>query len=614
MWPGTTDRLIGIGCMRLSTDAHRDRDRALATLRAALDAGVNLFDTADAYCQHAGESGHNERLIAAALADWDGDRSRILVISKGGLTRPQGQWVPDGRARHLMAACESSLQALGLDRIPLYQLHAPDPRVPLATSVRALDSLKRRGFIDAVGLCNVTLGQLEEARQITEIASVQVELSPWQDAVVLSGLAAFCARHGIRLLAHRPLGGVRRVARLVADRTLRRDWDRSSPADLVLTWLRDLSPVITPLPGATRPSTAQAIAAAATLELTGDERSRLDSRFPTLALLRTGPAVPRPDSRSGEIILIVGLPASGKSTLAQTWSDAGWVRLNRDVRGGTLKGLLADLERGLAGGHTRFVLDNTYASRASRGAVIQFAARHGLAVRCVWMTATVEEAQVNACERMIRTYGRLLEPDEIRRIARRDPNTFAPGVLFRVQREFEPPDPSEGFSEVERVPFAQTRAASHTRPGILLWCDGVLLPIRARSPLREELDPVRARDRIERLRHLAAEGYQLVLLAWRPEIEAGSVTPAQVDDEMQRFIERAGVPMTFLCCPHIAGPPVCWCRSPLPGLGVLALERYGLDPSASICIGRGPHDAAFARRLSLPYQNAEEFFGGWPAR
>src|SRR5262245_18323470 len=139
---------LAIGCMRLSTEPDRDEARAVATLHAALDSGVTLLDTADAYCLESAETGHHERLIARALATWTGDRSRIRVATKGGLTRPDGRWVADGRARHLLAACEASRRALGVERIHLYQLHAPDPRTPLATSVRALASLQRDGLIE----------------------------------------------------------------------------------------------------------------------------------------------------------------------------------------------------------------------------------------------------------------------------------------------------------------------------------------------------------------------------------------------------------------------------------------------------------------------------------
>src|SRR5262245_54361606 len=110
-------RLVGMGCMRLSTEPDRDEPRGIATLHAAFDAGVTLLDTADSYCLDAAETGHNERLIARAIASWNGDRSWLRIATKGGLIRPEGRWIPDGRARHLAAACEASLRALGVDRL-----------------------------------------------------------------------------------------------------------------------------------------------------------------------------------------------------------------------------------------------------------------------------------------------------------------------------------------------------------------------------------------------------------------------------------------------------------------------------------------------------------------
>ncbi len=246
-----------MGCMRLSTEADRDDARAVSVLHAALDAGVTLLDTADAYCLDAHDAGHNERLISRALASWNGDRSRIVVATKGGLTRPQGRWIADGRASHLVAACEASRRALGVERIDLYQLHAPDPRVPLATSVRALASLKRDGLVARIGLCNVTVGQIEEARRIAEIDAVQVELSVWNDDNLLSGVAAYCVANGIRLLAHTPLGGSRRARRAKPDALLADIAARHGvgPLDIALAWLMDLSDVIVPIPGATRVET-----------------------------------------------------------------------------------------------------------------------------------------------------------------------------------------------------------------------------------------------------------------------------------------------------------------------------------------------------------------------
>src|SRR5258706_13354788 len=112
--------MISMGCMRLSTERDRDDTRAVDVLHAAFDSGVTFLDTADAYCWDERDVGHNERIIARALATWHGDGARIVVATKGGLTRPHGSWVADGRALHPAAACEASRRALGVERIPLY--------------------------------------------------------------------------------------------------------------------------------------------------------------------------------------------------------------------------------------------------------------------------------------------------------------------------------------------------------------------------------------------------------------------------------------------------------------------------------------------------------------
>ncbi len=234
---------LALGCMRLSTERERDDARSVNVLHAAFDAGITLLDTADAYCWDATDVGHNERLIARALATWAGDRSRIRIATKGGLTRPDGQWAADGRARHLLAACAASRRALGVERIHLYQLHAPDPRTPLATSVRALASLERDGYVESIGLCNVNVSQIEEARSITEIAAVQVELSVWKDESILGGVAEYCIANDIPLLAYRPVGGPQRRRRTLADPLLA-DLATShdaTPFEIAVAWLLDVS-------------------------------------------------------------------------------------------------------------------------------------------------------------------------------------------------------------------------------------------------------------------------------------------------------------------------------------------------------------------------------------
>jgi aryl-alcohol dehydrogenase-like predicted oxidoreductase/predicted kinase len=600
--------------MRLSTEADRNDEGAIAVLHAALDAGVTFLDTADAYCRDAGETGHNERLIARALETWPGDRSRILVATKGGLTRPQGLWIPDGRARHLIAACEASRLALGVDRIALYQLHAPDPRTPLSTSIRALASLKEAGSICAIGLCNVTVGQIEEARAIAEIATVQVELNPWKDDALLNGVAGYCATNGIRLIAHRPLGGSKRVHRVLSDRVLVEVAARhgATPHDVVLAWLSDLSDAILPIPGPTRVETARAIARAREIRLTGQDRAQLDERFPSGQVLRRAgvrPVEPRPRT-DGELVLIMGLPAAGKSTVARTLVERGFARLNRDESGLTLRGLLPAIDRLVDSGCSRIVLDNTYMSRKSRAAVVHAAAKRGLPVRCIWVSTSLEDAQVNLVSRMLSKYGRLLGPEEMREVARGDPNVFAPGVQFRHQRELEPPDPAEGFSRIDVVPFERRRDPSFTNKAVILWCDGVL---RRRRPGQgsagSDGDEEILTGRGDLLRRYASDGWVLCGLAWSPQIAEESMTPAEAEAGVARMQDRLGVSLDVLYCPHAAGPPTCWCRKPLPGLGALLIARHRLDPALCVYVGAGPQDPGFARRLGFQYRPADEFFG-----
>jgi aryl-alcohol dehydrogenase-like predicted oxidoreductase/histidinol phosphatase-like enzyme len=628
--------------MRLSTERERDAARAVEVLHASFDSGVTFLDTADAYCWDASDTGHNERLIAQAIATWSGDRSRIRVATKGGLTRPDGRWVADGRARHLLAACEASRIALGVERIHLYQLHALDPRTPLSTSVRALASLKRDGLIEQIGLCNVNVGQVEEARRITDISAVQVELSVWRDDNFLNGVAAYCIANGIRLIAYRPLGGPQGVRRARADQVLVDVAARhgANACEIALAWLKDLSDLIVPIPGPTRVETASSAARAGNIQLTDEDRARLEERFPSGKVRRSTSNFVLPTSdfaqrADGEVVLIMGLPGAGKSTAAHSFVEEGYVRLNRDEAGGSLRELLPALGRLIESGCTRLVLDNTYVSRKSRASLIQAATKHGLPVRCVWLATTIEDAQVNAAWRMVERYGRLLGPEEmkIRSTATADrsgtaadrsgvdsdrsgahadrPNVtaFGPAVQFRYQRDLEPPHPSEGFSRIETTPFERKRDASFTNRALIVWCDGVLSRSRSGARAPSSVDDVEVvAERGALLRRYHQDGWRLLGLSWQPEVAEEILSAAQVEAVFARMQEQLGVAIEVLYCPHGGGPPVCWCRKPLPGLGVVFIQRYRLDPSQCIYVGAGPQDPGFARRLGFQYRDAAAFF------
>jgi aryl-alcohol dehydrogenase-like predicted oxidoreductase len=270
---------IGLGGMPLSVGARPDEAQALRTVAAALDAGVTLLDTADAYCLGPDEIGHNERLLAEGVRAWGGDADDVLIATKGGHTRTaDGGWELDGRPSYLRQACEASLRALGVEAVGLYQYHRPDPKVPWAESVGALEDLRAEGKIRHVGVSNADLDQIREAQAITRLVAVQNEFSP----AFRSSAAelAHCAEHGIAFLPWSPLGGMGSAAALGDRHTAFAEVARErgvSPQRVCLAWHLAQAPVVVPIPGASRPESITDSAAAAELELTLEELARLDA-------------------------------------------------------------------------------------------------------------------------------------------------------------------------------------------------------------------------------------------------------------------------------------------------------------------------------------------------
>jgi aryl-alcohol dehydrogenase-like predicted oxidoreductase len=268
---------IGLGEMPMSLAGRPDEEQSIRTIHAALDAGVTLIDTADAYCRDDSEVGHGERLVAKALAAWPGDRDRVLVATKGGHTRPGGEWDLDGRPEHLREACEASLRALGVEAIGLYQFHRPDPKVPFAESVGAMAELKAAGKVRLVGLSNVSVDQIRQARELVEVASVQNEFSPRFRRS--EGELAWCAANRIAFLPWSPLGGIGRGRDLGGRHNAFAEVAAAhgvSAQQVALAWELAKAPAVIPIPGASRPETISDSAAAASLRLSADELASLD--------------------------------------------------------------------------------------------------------------------------------------------------------------------------------------------------------------------------------------------------------------------------------------------------------------------------------------------------
>ena len=277
---------IGLGGMPMSIEGRPDRSRAISTIHAALDAGVTLIDTADAY--HLGanasgqdETGHNELLIAEALRSWSGDIDSILVATKGGhLRTPNGDWTLDGRPEHIKNAAKASAARLRVDAIGLYQYHRPDPSVPYEETIGALAELLDEGMILMAGISNANPEQIRLANRVLggRLASVQNQFSP----AFMSSMPELelCSELGIAFLPWSPLGGISKAGSLgqsfapFAELATKYE---TSPQQICLAWELSLSPTVIPIPGASRPESITDSVRASDLTLTAEEVATLSN-------------------------------------------------------------------------------------------------------------------------------------------------------------------------------------------------------------------------------------------------------------------------------------------------------------------------------------------------
>jgi len=569
--------------MRLSTESTRDERRALDTLAAALDAKVTIFDTARAYAIDERDLGHNEQLLAQALKARPDVSAR--VITKCGMRRDGGGWIPDGRARTLVEDAEASVRALSGVPIDVLLLHAPDPRVTMATSARALARVKEDGLARSVGVSNVSRKQLEEAMGEAPIASVEVALGAYDDLPIRGGVVGYCIERGIEVLAHAPLGGPERARRLARDPELAKiaaSLDASA-IEVFLAYLLAVSPGIVPIVGARRAQTVVSIARAARLELDADQLVALDARFSSLGRMRRPPLESPVAHGNAEVVLIMGVPGSGKSRTAEAYVARGYERLNRDTEGGTLRKIARLLDERLTAGTQRLVLDNTYVTRASRYDVVRVASAHGAKVRCVHLETPIADAQINVVLRMLRIFGRVLEPEEMDKLARTEPASIAPHAVFRLLRELEQPSPDEGFWDIERVAFVrdhpETGAAGTVVALAALGGDDAVC--QALVPLLRE----------------TPEASPSLVYAWKPDAAAEWVQMLRASVEAAGA--AAGRTVEFAVCTHPGGRPNCWCRPPLPAMVLAFAHRHRLDLRLSTLVGASPTDQAMARALGM---------------
>jgi aryl-alcohol dehydrogenase-like predicted oxidoreductase len=270
---------IGLGAMHLSTDERPDETTAIRVVHAALDEGITLIDTADAYTPRDHAPGHNELMVAKALKAYGG-RDGVLVATKGGHTRDGADWGVNGHPDYLRKAAEESCRRLGVEAIGVYQHHRPDPEVPYEETMGALRELVDAGLVHKAGISNADPDQIRQAHAILgdALVSVQNQFSP----VFRSSEPELrlCEELGIAFLPWSPLGGLRRAKELGSTTTAFGDVaDKHgvSPQQVCLAWMLAKSPVVIPIPGASRTASVHDSAAAAGLALDEDDLASLDA-------------------------------------------------------------------------------------------------------------------------------------------------------------------------------------------------------------------------------------------------------------------------------------------------------------------------------------------------
>ncbi|MGF1482452.1 MAG: aldo/keto reductase [Cyanophyceae cyanobacterium] len=277
---GTTEieiSAIGLGGMPLSLSTRPPVAQALAVIHRALDLGVTLIDTADSYCQDESDKHHNERLITKALQHYQGDTSQVTVATKGGLMRPRGEWTSNGNPEHLRETIRASYEALA-GPITLWQYHSPDPNYTIAESLAPVKAAVAEGLVRYVGVSNFSVEQIERAREVVEIVSVQNQYNPWHRQPEFDGVLEYCEQEQLTFFPYRPLRGRFKVDSVAENEAIAELAAAKgvSPYQIVLAWHRAKSPCIVPIPGATKPASIESSVGSVAVNLSPEEVQQID--------------------------------------------------------------------------------------------------------------------------------------------------------------------------------------------------------------------------------------------------------------------------------------------------------------------------------------------------
>jgi histidinol-phosphate phosphatase family protein len=308
-----------------------------------------------------------------------------------------------------------------------------------------------------------------------------------------------------------------------------------------------------------------------------------------------------------DIVIIMGYNAAGKSTVVKQFTDRGYTRLNRDTEGGSLDDLATKAHHLIRGGITTIVLDNTYATVESRRSIMKVAKICQIPIRCLLLTTSFEDAQLNACLRMVKDTGRLLMPEDFKKT--KNPNHFPPVALFNYRKVFEKPTTAEGFVEVKEFPFVREWPSDYVNKALILDYDGNL-----RESLGEYDYPCTPSEvvifpnRTTVIKKYQKDGYILLGASNQSGVAKKILSSKDADDCLKETNRQLGLDIDYQFCPHSIPPVSCYCRKPHPGMGAVFIVKYKLNPSECIFVGDQTSDKTFAERCGFQFKHTTEFF------
>jgi len=304
------------------------------------------------------------------------------------------------------------------------------------------------------------------------------------------------------------------------------------------------------------------------------------------------------------VALILGFPASGKTTATQPLLDKKYFRLNRDVAGGTIAGLLPKLEESLKSGKN-VVLDNLFATEATRQPFIEMAKKHGATVDCHWMQTSIEDAQLNYCMRSAQKYNEVLESQK------GDPNIFPPAVIFKYRKEFQKPTTKEGFDSIIKVPFVRSWDSKYCNKALILDYDGTLREcVGGNGKYPTELSQVKLLpDRNKKITEFKNNGYILCGASNQSGVAKKHLTSETAVELFKYTNKLLKHNIDFRFDPSGVPPIRSWSRKPLTGMGAYFVEKYKLNPADCVMVGDLKEDETFAGRCGFQFVHADRFFG-----